>query len=364
MPIRLSDFDYDLPPERIAQEPAARRDDARLLVLDRSRAECEATIFRRIGSYLRRGDLLVLNDARVFPARLRSRRPTGGAVEVFLLGPIAGHPTHWRALIKPAKAGRGGDRLPLGGEPRACVVAREEEGAGRFQVEVLFDARPLGPEPMCAAEVLALCERIGEVPLPPYIERSSGDLRRAQDIERYQTVYARSPGAVAAPTAGLHFTPELLEDLRLRGIETASVTLTVGLGTFQPVREETLATGRLFPEPVDVPRASGERILAARREGRRIVAAGTTAVRALESWAAAGSPLEADGWRSETDLLIAPGHRFALVGALITNFHLPRSTLLLLVSALAGRDRVLDAYRQALDEGFRFYSYGDAMLIS
>ncbi len=362
MQVRLSDYDYALPQERIAQEPAARREDARLLVLDRSRNNLEATVFARIGSFLRRGDLLVLNDTRVFPARLRSRRPTGGAVEVFLLGPIAERPQRWRALVKPAKAGRGGDRLPLAGEPRAAANVREEEGEGRFQVEILLDERPLG-----AAEVFALCERIGEVPLPPYIERPAGDPRRAQDIERYQTVYARSPGAVAAPTAGFHFTPELLDALRNQGVETVPVTLTVGLGTFQPVREETLEAGRLFPEPVAVPRTSGERILAARREGRRIVAVGTTAARALESWAAAGAPLEGDGsaagWKAMTDLLIAPGYRFALVDALITNFHLPRSTLLLLVSALADRERILEAYRKALEEGFRFYSYGDAMLI-
>jgi S-adenosylmethionine:tRNA ribosyltransferase-isomerase len=357
--IRLDDYDYQLPADRIAQEPASRREDARLLVLDRSSSRQTLKTFGQIGEHLRPGDLLVLNDARVFPARLFARRSTGGRVEVFLLGPAPSDPPRWQALLRPARAGRKPEAMALEGEPRAAVRAVEEEEGGRFRVEVLFAGEPLD-----AAGVLALCEKAGEMPLPPYISRSPGDQRRSLDRERYQTVYARESVAVAAPTAGLHFSESLLQSLRERGIETAPVTLAVGAGTFQPLREESLRRGRLFEEEVHVPARSAEKILAARREGRRVVAVGTTSARTIESWMGAGAPLDGErGWTARTDLLIAPGHRFALVGALVTNFHLPRSSLLLLVSAFAGRERVLEAYRTALEAGFRFYSYGDAMLI-
>jgi len=371
MEIDLSQYDYHLPRERIAQVPSPRREESRLLVLERSRPGVQAAHFFEIGRFLRPGDLLVLNDARVFPARLRCRRPSGGRVEVLLCSSLPGDPPRWEALVRPTRAARGVGPLTIegaAGQVRIVTQERTQEGAdeggGRFQVEVLRAGVPLHPQ-----AVHALCEEVGEVPLPPYIAREPGDSRRELDRERYQTVYARAPGAMAAPTAGLHFTEALLDDLRRAGIETQAVTLTVGLGTFQPLREGTLRKGRLHPEPVAISLEAGRRILAAHREGRRVVAVGTTTARALESWAMAGTPLvEGDGgdggWRARTELFIAPGHRFALVTALVTNFHLPRSSLLCLVSTLAGRERILEAYRKALEADFRFYSYGDAMLIA
>jgi S-adenosylmethionine:tRNA ribosyltransferase-isomerase len=360
--IRLSDYDFELPPGRIAQLPASKREESRLLVLPRREGEPQFRRFHQIGEFLRPGDLVVLNDAKVFPARLRGRRATGGRVELFLLGSLPGDPRRWQALLRPARAGRGGGAISIEGAEGVSARALLEEEPGRFQVELWRAGKPLEPP-----EVLRLCEEAGEVPLPPYIERRAGDGRAGLDRERYQTVYARALGAVAAPTAGLHFSERLLETLRREGVETAALTLAVGLGTFQPVREETLRTGRLFPEAVEVPAGTEERILAARREGRRVVAVGTTSARALESWALSrgihGEGGPSRGWADRTELLIAPGFRFAVVEALLTNFHLPRSTLLLLVAAFAGRERVLQAYRKALENGFLFYSYGDAMLI-
>jgi S-adenosylmethionine:tRNA ribosyltransferase-isomerase len=361
--IRLDDYDFDLPPELIAQVPALKREDSRLLVLDRSTGSIQFTRFDRIGDFLRPGDLLVVNDARVFPARLRGRRPTGGELEVFLLASLDDGSPRWRALLRPARSARRHRSIPLdaGGGAEARVI--EEEESGRFVIELWRGGKVLDRE-----GVLGLCEEAGEMPLPPYIQRVPGDPRRALDRERYQTVFARSMGAAAAPTAGLHFSPRLLAELATRGIETVAVTLMVGLGTFQPLREEALRAGRLHHEEAAIETEPGARILAARQEGRRVVAVGTTSVRTLESWALAGAPLPPAGeggpaWKARTDLLIAPPFRFQMVDALVTNFHLPRSSLLLLVSAFAGRERILDAYRRAIEAGFRFYSYGDAMLI-
>src|SRR5262245_52302559 len=269
MEIRLDDYDFELPPDRIAQEPAPEREGSRLLVLDRKGGGIETARFAEIGRYLRRGDLLVLNDTRVFPARLRARRPTGGQVEVLLLESRTGDPPRWEALVRPARAGRGRGPLALEGAPGAAVSAAAELEEGRFLVEVVRGGRTLGRE-----EVLALCEEAGETPLPPYIERTPGDPRLARDRERYQTVYARAPGAAAAPTAGLHFSAELLARLEAAGVERTALTLAVGLGTFRPLREDALRSGRLHEEAVEVPRASAERILAARGEGRRVVAVG------------------------------------------------------------------------------------------
>jgi len=354
----LSDYDFHLPQEHIAQVPADRREESRLLVLDRSAPDLALDRFHHIGRYLRSGDLLVLNDTRVFPARLRGRRPTGGRVEVFLLSPLPEDPLRWRALVRPAKAGRGPGALRIDGAAQVEVEAVAEEDGGLFQVQVRRAGEALDP-----SGVFAVCEEAGEVPLPPYIRREPGDSRQALDRERYQTVYALHPGAAAAPTAGLHFTRELLEELEAQGIGSVAVTLAVGLGTFQPLREETLQAGRLHREAVSIGAAAAGRVLEARAAGGRIVAVGTTSARALESWALAGSPVPQSAWKADTDLLIGPGYRFRLVDALVTNFHLPRSSLLLLVSALAGRERILDAYRRAIAEGLRFYSYGDAMLI-
>ena len=354
--IRLEDYDFELPPELIAQIPAAKREHSRLLVLDRTTGALTFTRFAGIGEFLRPGDLLVVNDARVFPARLWGRRPSGAKVEVLLLATLDVGSPRWRALLRPARSARRHRTIPLdaAGGAEARVLAEEE--SGRFVVELWRGGAVLDRE-----AVLALCEEAGEMPLPPYIERTPGDPRRALDRERYQTVYARSSGAAAAPTAGLHFSPSLLAELEARGIETVPVTLMVGLGTFQPLREEALRAGRLHHEEAAIEAGPAARILAARKEGRRVVAVGTTSVRTLESWSAAGAAGIA--WSARTDLFIAPPFQFTMVDALVTNFHLPRSSLLLLVSAFAGRERILDAYRRAIEAGFRFFSYGDAMLI-
>ena len=362
-------IDYDLPPELIAQEPPVRRDEARLLLVDRKRKTLEHLRFQDIADHLGPGDLLVLNDTRVIPARLRAHRSSGGAVEILLLEEEEDRSRTWKVLLRPGRAGREGAALhledPDGGRTvTARVVGRSGEV---FFLNFLEEGRLLDRN-----ATLSLCEALGETPLPPYIRREPGEARNPLDRERYQTVYASNPGAVAAPTAGLHFTRELLARLESRGVESVPVTLHVGLDTFKPLSPETLQSGKLHGEWIEVSGRSGERLLAARREGRRIVAVGTTSVRVLESFAASPSPLSSlavstpakPAYRERTTLFIRPGHSFRMVDALITNFHLPRSSLLLLVSAFAGRELVLRAYAEARKEKYRFYSYGDAMLIS
>jgi len=357
---RLDDYDYDLPPDRIAQEPTARRDASRLLVLDRSSGRLTHARFAGIAEFLRADDLLVVNDTRVVPARLRARRETGGAVEVFLVEPVGRGTAAWRVLVRPGKAFRAGQPWWLVGEdgdgdPRDVSVHPARDASGAFMAEFRRGGDALGID-----AVVALAERVGETPLPPYIRRERDDARTSQDRERYQTVWAREPGAVAAPTAGLHFSAELLEALEARGVEKVAVTLHVGLDTFQPLTEATLASGELHGERVEVSEEAGAAILRARDEGRRIVAVGTTTARTLESFAAAGWPLP---YRERTTLFIHPPRKFRLVDALVTNFHLPRSSLLMMVSAFADRELVLEAYRAAVEAGYRFYSYGDAMLM-
>jgi S-adenosylmethionine:tRNA ribosyltransferase-isomerase len=338
--VRLDDLDYVLPPERIAQEPAARRPDARLLVLDRASADRTHARVADLPAWLAAGDLLVVNDTRVIPARVRGRRPSGGRLELLLVRPVADD-GEWEALVR--------------GAPRAGEVVHLPDGSGEW-IESLGDGRwrlRLHVE----AGVLAWLDRVGEVPLPPYIRRPGGPT--PTDRERYQTVYARVPGAIAAPTAGLHLTADLLDRLRAGGVEVASLTLHVGPGTFLPLRAE-LETARMEPERYDLPQETVVRIAAARARGGRIVAVGTTTVRALESAAAADQLRPGEG---SATLFIRPGHRFRAVDALLTNFHLPRSPLLALVAAFAGWDRIRDAYGEAVASGYRFYSYGDAMLI-
>jgi S-adenosylmethionine:tRNA ribosyltransferase-isomerase len=343
----LSLFDYELPPEAIAQEPLAERDASRLLRLDRATGDVRHHVFRDLPELLSPGDLLVVNRSRVFPARLQGRRAGGGAAEVLLLRPESGSPTLWEALVRPGRRLRAGDLV----EVDPALALRVESGPlgpdGRRRV------RLLSPE----TDVAALLDRLGHTPLPPYIRRPD----RSSDRERYQTVYARERGSVAAPTAGLHFTEALLGRLEARGVARAEVLLHVGPGTFRPLRSEDVARGRLAPEPFAVPAEAVSAIAATRARGGRVVAVGTTTVRALESLAREGLPPA--GGAGETGLLIAPGFRFRAVDGLITNFHLPRSSLLLLVAAFAGRERVLAAYGEALRAGYRFYSYGDAMLI-
>ncbi|HLU47617.1 MAG TPA: tRNA preQ1(34) S-adenosylmethionine ribosyltransferase-isomerase QueA, partial [Planctomycetota bacterium] len=331
-------IDYDLPEELIAQEPAPERSASRLLVLDRASGRITHERFSDIERYLAPGDLLVVNDTRVIPARVRARRSGGGKAELLLLEAHADEAGTWQALLRPGKAGRVGNELVLEGDERVRVrfIGREQAA---FTIVFLEEGRVLDRE-----RVHELLARIGETPLPPYIRRAADERRRESDRERYQTVFAARPGAAAAPTAGLHFTREILDRLASRGIERASVTLHVGIDTFRPIGEEELRTGRLHGERVEIDFENGEAIARARREGRRIVAVGTTTVRALESFALAGKPLP---YHARTRLFIRPGHAFQLVDAMVTNFHLPRSSLLLLVAAFAGRERVLAAYSEA-----------------
>lgn len=340
--LKKSDFYFDLPQELIAQDPLKDRSSSRLLVLDKSTGAVSHGIFYEIGDYLRPGDCLVLNNTKVIPARLLGEREgTGAHVEVLLLKRREGDV--WETLVKPGKKCRPGTRLSFGeGMLKAQILETVEEGNRliRFEYEGIFE------------EVL---DRLGEMPLPPYITH------KLQDKNRYQTVYAKYEGSAAAPTAGLHFTRELLEGLREKGIETAFVTLHVGLGTFRPVKEENVLDHHMHSEYFQVSREVAETINKTRAAGGRIICVGTTSCRTLESAAdEEGRVLPGSG---ETEIFIYPGYRFKVLDGLITNFHLPESTLVMLVSALAGRENVLNAYEEAIREKYRFFSFGDAMLI-
>lgn len=337
-PITTSDFDYELPSELIAQAPPTQRDGGRLLCLPRREGGPTHRRILELPDLIPTGALLVVNDSRVIPARLAARRPTGGKVEVMLLEALVA--PRWRAMLRSSKGPKLGETLELldaRGEVAGPLEIVTEPAAGRC--EVALDA--------------ALIARCGAMPLPPYIRRPAD----AADAERYQTVYARAEGSVAAPTAGLHFTPTLLAALEERGIERAAVTLHVGPGTFVPVRVDDPNDHQMEEERYDVSEVTAEAIAAAKAEGRPVLAVGTTAVRTLESSAGQAGV-------GRTSLFIRPGYRFQVVDALLTNFHLPCSTLLMLVSAFAGRERVLAAYREAVAQRYRFYSYGDAMLLS
>ncbi len=343
--MRLSDFDFELPDELIAQQPAQRRDASRLLVMDRRDGGVQDTQFPALADYLRAGDLLVLNDTRVMPARLYGLKPTGGRVEVLLVRQLDDSDgDEWLAMTRASKPLREGTWLTFGDDFRAAVVDASHGELRRLRFEwkgAFFDQ----------------LERYGRMPLPPYIRRDDGQ----GDRDRYQTVFAREVGSVAAPTAGLHFTPDMLAALTSRGVEVQFLTLHVGPGTFQPVRVENLSEHRMHRECYEIPGEVAEAVARARREGRRVVAVGTTTTRALESACDATGTLRAG--IGETEIFITPGFRFRVVDALVTNFHLPRSTLLMLVSAFAGRERVLAAYRHAVAQRYRFFSYGDCMLI-
>ncbi len=348
-------YDYHLPEDRIAQSPAAKRDDSRLLRLQARRGEISHHRFSEIGRFLHPGDVLVVNDTRVVPVRLVGKKATGGKIEALLLTVPDGRPDGRpvECLVKGAKSLKPGLKLffDLG------LVGTVTETAGFGRCRVAFACPEDAGRGLTWAGLLA---RIGRVPLPPYIKRDEPPRPDSDDAERYQTVYARTEGAVAAPTAGLHFTPELIDELTGRGVELVTVTLHVGYGTFEPLRERHLKTRRLHPEPYTVSAEAAERINAALDEDRRVVAVGTTTVRVLEHLAASGG-VRADSGR--TELFIAPGFEFKVVRAMITNFHLPATSLMMLVSALAGRERILAAYETAVEQGYRFYSYGDAMLI-
>ena len=345
--MRLRDFDFTLPPDLIAQIPAARRDRSRLMIVDRQRGSIRHDSFANVGNCLSAGDVLVVNDTKVIPARLRGRKAgTGGSVEALLLHEVGAGV--WEALLRPAARTPVGTEVEFGGgKLRGRVGERLEHGGA-----ILHFAPP---------DILSMLEAFGEVPLPPYIKRHQQAGYRDFDLERYQTVYARRPGAVAAPTAGLHFTPELLADLKSRGVQQATLTLHVGWGTFQPVRSDAIRQHRMGAEWYELKAVEAEHIQSARESGSRVVAVGTTTTRTLETIGLRKGRLGPEyGW---SDLFIKPGHRFRVVDALITNFHLPRSTLFMLVCAFAGRGLMLDAYRAAVDNKYRFYSYGDAMLI-
>jgi S-adenosylmethionine:tRNA ribosyltransferase-isomerase len=352
--VNVSDFDFELPEELIAQHPSAERGGSRLIVFDRARQRTEHTTFDRLPSHLRRGDLLVVNDTRVFPARLLGHRvPSGGAVECLLIRRLGvGNSERsevWDALMHP------GQKL----KPGAQVVF-ERDGAslaGEVLERHFFGRRTIRLESTGNESVTALIERIGHVPLPPYIKRDDEDA----DRDRYQTVYARDSGSVAAPTAGLHFTTGVLDELESRGVTRATITLHVGYGTFKPIRVDAVEDHEVDPERYSVGAEAAEALTAALRDKRRIIAVGTTTTRALESLRVEEGIVRAG--EGETRLFIHPGHRFALVSGLVTNFHLPKSSLLVLVAAFAGRDEILALYRDAVQRRYRFYSYGDAMLI-
>ena len=339
--MKTHDFYYDLPEELIAQTPLEQRDSSRLMLLDKLTGETGHSVFSRLPEYLKPGDCLVMNDSRVLPARLIGRRETGGAVEVLLLTDKGGGV--WECLTRPGRKTPVGTKIFFGeGELSGEVVEAVSDGNKliRFSYDGIF---------------LEVLERLGRMPLPPYIKAE------LNDPERYQTVYARSPGSAAAPTAGLHFTPELLETLKDKGVELLYVTLHVGLGTFRPVKEAELEDHEMHAEFCAIPSEAALRVNAAKREGRRVIAVGTTSCRTLEAAAdEAGMICPMKDW---VNIFIYPGYRFKCVDALITNFHLPESTLIMLVSALAGREHVLEAYREAVEQRYRFFSFGDAMFI-
>jgi S-adenosylmethionine:tRNA ribosyltransferase-isomerase len=340
----MSDFDYHLPEELVAQEPLERRDASRLMVLDRSERSIEHRWFPDITKYLNPGDLLVINDTRVIPARLHARRVTGGAVEILLLRPDGGGV--WQALARPARRLRAGELIEL--------LSRDGEESGAH-VEVVGHLAAGRVEVRLGESVERALGRFGNVPLPPYIRREIAD------PERYQTVFAREEGSAAAPTAGLHFTNELLAEIRSLGVRIANVTLHVGLGTFQPVQVEDALAHQMHAEEYFVSARTLGEVRAARDRGSRVFAVGTTSCRTLESIAERID--ESGDLHGDTDLYITPGYRFSVVDAMITNFHLPRSTLLLMMSAFAGRDFVLSAYQEAIRQRYRFFSFGDAMLV-
>ena len=340
--MKTSDFYYDLPQELIAQTPLDRRDGSRLMVLDKTTGATRHLHFYDLPTLLRPGDCLVLNDSRVLPARLLGRRePTGGAAEVLLLADRGNKV--WECLVRPGKKLREGARISFGDGLLTAEVAKVCEGGTRlirFQYDGIF---------------LELLERLGRMPLPPYIKAE------LQDPERYQTVYSREVGSAAAPTAGLHFTQELLRQVRDMGVELAYVTLHVGLGTFRPVQEAEITDHEMHAEFCTISQTAADAINRTKTRGGRVICVGTTSCRTLESWAAEAGTLRASsGW---TRIYIYPGYRFKVLDGLITNFHLPESTLIMLVSALAGREHVLAAYQEAVREGYRFFSFGDAMFI-
>ena len=340
--MNVSDFDYELPEELIAQDPLADRSSSRLLVLDKRSGDIHHRVFRDIAEELCAGDVLVINNTKVIPARLYGKKAdTGAVIEVLLLN--RKEDNTWEVLVRPGKKAREGAVIEFGdGLLKGEIVGILEEGNRliRFSYDGIFE------------EIL---DQLGEMPLPPYIKH------KLQDKGRYQTVYAKYDGSATAPTAGLHFTKELLQQLREKGVEIAEVTLHVGLGTFRPVKVEQVEAHHMHSEHYIIDEKTAETINAAKREGRRVISVGTTSLRTLESAAGDDGLLKAG--EGDTEIFIYPGYRFKIIDALITNFHLPKSTLVMLVSALAGRDNIMKAYHEAIEERYRFFSFGDAMFI-
>lgn len=343
--MQLTEFDYELPPDLIAQQPLERRDASRMLVLERASRRWIDSDFSALPTYLRPGDLLVINNTRVFPARLLGQREmSGGNVEVLLVREL--EPLLWEALVRPGQRLKPGARIRFGDTLRAELMAL---GEGVLRI-LKFE---------CGAPFAQVLDQVGETPLPPYIKRADGST--PADRERYQTIFARARGAIAAPTAGLHFTQHMLDLLQEQGIRIAEITLHVGYGTFEPVRVEEIAQHRVAPEDFEISPATAEAINETRSNGRRVIAVGTTTTRALESAVNASGQVEAG--KASAAVTIIPGYAFKITDALITNFHLPQSSLLLLVCAFADRELVLNAYRHAVQARYRFFSYGDCMFI-
>ncbi len=354
--MKTTDFSYNLPPERIAQSPADPRDSSRLLVLDRASGKITHTVFREIGRFLRKGDLLVVNDSKVFKARLHATvgaglsrpgfvdhrggrdKPAPTTIEIFLLRPDG---NHWLALAKPGRKIKSGNILNFQDGQTAIVKEKRDDGTVVLDFEKSTD------------EIFAWTDRIGEVPLPPYINQKLSTEHCELRTSAYQTVYANPRGSVAAPTAGFHFTTELIEKLKANGISFATVTLHVGLGTFRPMKTDDVEDHVMHEEWICVPDVARSMLRDAKQRGSRVIAVGTTTVRSLESEISHGF----------TNIFIKPGYKFKNIDALVTNFHLPKSTLLVLVSAFAGRDLIIKAYTEAIENSYRFYSFGDAMLI-
>ncbi|MBE6956415.1 MAG: tRNA preQ1(34) S-adenosylmethionine ribosyltransferase-isomerase QueA [Ruminococcaceae bacterium] len=340
--MKTSDFYFDLPQELIAQTPLQQRDSSRLLMLDKRTGAVKHGVFTDLLEQLRPGDCMVLNNSRVLPARLIGRRPTGGACEVLLL--IDRGENVWECLVRPGRKLKQGAEVIFGDGELTATIVDEVEGGNRlvrFEYEGIF---------------LEVLERLGRMPLPPYITAE------LEDSERYQTVYSKVTGSAAAPTAGLHFTPELMAKIEEKGVKLCYVTLHVGLGTFRPVKAESIDEHEMHSEYCVIPQETADIINETKKNGGRVICVGTTSCRTVESWAGEDGTMRAcGGW---TNIFIYPGYRFKVLDALVTNFHLPESTLIMLVSALAGRENVLEAYRQAVEERYRFFSFGDAMFIS
>lgn len=345
--MKLSEFDYELPEELIAQFPAQKRDFSKLLVLSKQTGQLEHKHFYDVVDYFDENDVLVLNNTRVIPARLYAQKSTGANIEIFLLKEVKAQ--HWEVLLRPAKRVKPDDVLKISDELSAQLIEKYEDG--KALVKLLYEGN-----------IFEILDRVGKIPLPPYIERKMSDDELAKlDYERYQTVYAKNKGSVAAPTAGLHFTEEIIEKLKSKGVQICYVTLNVGLGTFKPVNTENIEDHKMDNEVFEITQEAANIISNGMKNGKRIVAVGTTSTRTLETTFQKYGEIKAV--KDSSEMFIYPGYEFKVVDALITNFHLPKSTLIMLVSALAGKDTIFNAYKEAIAQKYRFYSYGDCMLI-